>query len=115
MIERIGLTHRWSDAVVIDNLVFVAGHTAEETRGKSLAEQTEEVLAALDDTLVRSGTTKQKLASVQIFLKDISKIAEMNAVWDCWVAEEAAPARATVEAKLASPDLAIEITAVASR
>ncbi len=115
MIERIGLTHRWSDAVVIDKLICVAGHTAEKTRGKSLAAQTEEVLAALDDTLVRAGTTKQKLASVQIFLSDISKIAEMNVVWDRWVAEGAAPARATVEAKLASPDLAIEITAIASR
>jgi len=115
MVERIGLTHRWSDAVVVGNLIFLAGHVADKTMGSTLAEQTAEVLASLDETLARAGVTKSNLASVQIFLSDISRIEEMNVVWDRWVAEGAAPARATVESRLASPEYQIEITAVASR
>ena len=87
----------------------------EKTGGRSLTEQTEEVLALLEETLVDAGSGKDRILSVQIFLTDISKIGEMNAVWDQWVAKGHAPARATVEAKLASPDYGIESTAVAAK
>ena len=76
---------------------------------------TEEVLALLEDTLAQAGSRKERILSVQIFLTDISRIGEMNAVWDKWVAKGHAPARATVEAKLASPGYGIEITAVAAK
>jgi enamine deaminase RidA (YjgF/YER057c/UK114 family) len=39
----------------------------------------------------------------------------MNAVWDEWVAQDAAPPRATVEAKLANPECLIEIVVVAAQ
>lgn len=113
--DRIGLVHRWSDATVVGNLVFIAGHTAEKSLGQSVGSQTREVLALLEQTLVRSGSDKQNLAFVQIFLADISKIDEMNAVWDVWVPVGAAPARATVEARLAHSDYQIEVTAIAVR
>jgi enamine deaminase RidA (YjgF/YER057c/UK114 family) len=115
MIERIGTAARWSDAVIVGNIIFLAGHLAEKTRGGSVTQQTEEVLQALDNTLAKAGVTKKNLASVNIYLADISTINEMNAVWDRWVAADGPPARATVEARLGHPDLAIEITAVASR
>ncbi len=73
------------------------------------------ILALLEETLSDAGSSKERILSVQIFLTDISKIGEMNAVWDQWVAKGHAPARATVEAKLASPDYGIEITAVAAK
>ncbi len=38
----------------------------------------------------------------------------MNAVWDAWVPEGNAPARACGEAKLARPDLQVEIIVVAA-
>lgn len=114
-IERIGLTQRWCDAAIFNGIVFLAGHVAEKTEGRPLGEQTEEVLALLEETLESAGSSKERLLSVQIFLTDISRIGEMNAVWDSWVAPGHAPARATVEAKLASPGDAIEITAVAAK
>lgn len=114
-IERTGLTARWCDAAAFNGIVFLAGHTAEKTLGASLAEQTREVLALLEETLEVAGSAKERLMSVQIFLTDIGKIAEMNAVWDAWVAPGHAPARATVQAALASPGYAIEITAVAAK
>jgi enamine deaminase RidA (YjgF/YER057c/UK114 family) len=39
----------------------------------------------------------------------------MNSVWDAWVPPDAKPARATVEAKLATPAYRVEVQAVAVR
>jgi enamine deaminase RidA (YjgF/YER057c/UK114 family) len=114
-IARIGVTQRWCDAAIFNGIVFLAGHVAEKTEGRSLGEQTTEVLALLEETLEAAGSDKSRILSVQIFLTDISKIAEMNEVWDAWVPKGTAPARATVEAKLASPGHDIEITAVAAK
>lgn len=114
-IERTGLTARWSDSAMFNGIVFLAGHVAEKTQGQPLADQTREVLALLEETLEAAGSGKDRLLSVQIFLTDIGKIAEMNAVWDGWVAPGHAPPRATVGAALASPGYAIEITAVAAK
>lgn len=38
----------------------------------------------------------------------------MNAVWDAWVSPGNAPARATVEAKLAGPQYLVEIGVIAA-
>jgi len=115
MIERIGKAARWSDAVVVNGLVFLAGHVAEETKGRSVLEQTREVLAQLDDTLAQAGSSKAKLVSVTIYLADIAGFDAMNQAWDAWVDSENPPARATVEARLAHPDYAVEMTAIAAR
>ena len=114
-IERIGVTQRWCDAAIFNGIVFLAGHVAEKTEGRPLGEQTEEVLALLEETLEAAGSDKSRILSVQIFLTDISKIAEMNKVWDAWVPAGTAPARATGEAKLATAGHDIEITAVAAK
>jgi enamine deaminase RidA (YjgF/YER057c/UK114 family) len=40
---------------------------------------------------------------------------EMNAVWETWISPGNAPARATVEAKLAAPEYTVEIMVVAAK
>ncbi len=115
MIERIGKAARWSDAVVFNGVVFLSGHVAEETVGGSVLEQTKEVLAQIDDTLAQAGSSKARLLSATIHLADIGQIGEMNAAWDAWVDPENPPARTTVEARLADPGYAVEITVVAAR
>ena len=114
-IERIGLAARYCDAAIFNGIIFLAGHVAEKTEGASLTEQTEEVLALLEDTLAQAGSRKERILSVQIFLTDISKIGEMNAVWDKWVVAGATPGRATVEAKLAAPQFTVEIAVIAAK
>jgi enamine deaminase RidA (YjgF/YER057c/UK114 family) len=47
----------------------------------------------------------------QIVMKDF---AAMNEVWDAWVPEGHAPARACVEARMARPELLVEISVVAA-
>jgi Endoribonuclease L-PSP len=62
-----------------------------------------------------AGTDKSKLLSANIWITDMANFAEMNAVWDAWVSPGNTPARATVEAKLASLDYVVEIMVVAAR
>jgi enamine deaminase RidA (YjgF/YER057c/UK114 family) len=49
-----------------------------------------------------------------IWLADMADFAEMNAVWDAWVPEGHAPARACGEARLARPELRVEIIVTAA-
>ena len=114
-IQRIGVGPRMSKAVVHGDTVYLAGIVTENAKGKSVTEQTKDILAIIDRYLAQAGTDKSKLLSTNIWLSDISKFNEMNAVWDAWVSPGNTPARATVEAKLASPQNTVEIMVVAAR
>jgi enamine deaminase RidA (YjgF/YER057c/UK114 family) len=48
-----------------------------------------------------------------VFLPNIADFDAMNAVYDTWIDPENPAARACVEARLADPDLRVEMTAVA--
>lgn len=106
-INRIEPGPRMSAAVIHGGKVYLAGYVAES--GSTVAEQTRDILRQIDETLAEAGTDKTKLLKVNIWLTDISTIGEMNSVWDQWIVPGKTPARATVEAKLASPDWKIEI------
>lgn len=109
MIERIGAGARLSEVVVHGGIAYLCGVVAELAAGQSVAAQTRDILAQIDEMLAQAGTDKTKMLKVNIWLADIGTIAEMNSVWDTWVVPGKTPARATVEAKLASPQWAVEI------
>lgn len=113
-IKRIGVGPRMSKAVVANGMVYLAGQVADKTAGGTVAAQTKEILAAIDELLAQAGTDKTHLVSVNIWLADMATFAEMNSVWDGWVPQGATPARATVESKLAGPQYAVEIMGVAA-
>ena len=113
-IERIDPGVRFAQAVGYGNLVFLAGHTSDDASA-GVYEQTRDVLAQIDVHLAAAGSDKSRLLSVSIWLPDISTFAEMNRAWDEWVDTANLPARATVEARLASPAYKVEIAAVAAR
>ncbi len=108
-IKRIEPGPRLSEAVVHGGKVYTAGVVAGDAAGKSVAEQTKDILAQIDDLLKQAGSDKSKLLKVNIWLSNIATISEMNSVWDKWVSPGNTPVRATVESKLASPDWAVEI------
>ncbi len=114
-IERKEVGPRMSQIVVHGDTVYLAGVVAQGAKGKSVSEQTKDVLATIDKYLAQAGTDKKKLLSATIYLTDMGKFAEMNAVWDGWVPAGNTPARATVEAKLAAPDYNVEIMVVAAK
>jgi enamine deaminase RidA (YjgF/YER057c/UK114 family) len=114
-IERHETGPRMSKAVVHGDTVYLAGIVADQPKGKSTAEQTKSILSQIDGFLAQAGSDKSKLLSANIWITDMGNFAEMNGVWDAWVSPGNAPARATVEAKLASPDYKVEIMVVAAR
>ncbi len=114
-IERLGTGSRMSMAVVHGNTVYLAGHVAREPAGKSVTEQTADILAQIEQRLIEAGSDKSRLLSAQIWLTDMATFGEMNAVWDGWVVKGQTPARATVRAELATPDYKVEIMVTAAR
>jgi enamine deaminase RidA (YjgF/YER057c/UK114 family) len=114
-IERKEVGPRMSQIVVHGDTVYLAGVVAQANKGKSVTEQTKEILSTIDKYLAAAGSDKSKLLSATIYITDMANFAEMNAVWDGWVSPGNTPARATVEAKLAAPDYKVEIMVVAAK
>ena len=103
---------RMSAAVVHNNTVYLAGQVnGDEPTTKG---QTEAILKKIDSLLAAAGSSKSKLLSTTIYIADMGKFNEMNAAWDAWVDPMNTPARATVEAKLASTKYLVEIMVVAA-
>lgn len=114
-IERKEVGPRMSQIVVHGNTVYLAGVVARDNAGKSVTDQTKEILATIERYLAQVGSDKTKILSTNIWLSDMNTFAEMNAVWDAWVAPGNTPARATVEARLATPAHKVEIMVVAAK
>ena len=111
-IKRLHAGPRMSQAVIHGNTVYLAGQVGRP--GGTVAEQTKDILEAIDKLLAEAGSHKSKLLQTIIWLADMKDFAEMNAVWDKWVDGPNAPARATGEAKLAGPEYLVEILVTAA-
>ena len=108
-LKRINPGKRMSEAVIHNGMAYLAGFVAEAAKGQSVREQTADILAQIDATLKKAGTNKSNIVKANIWLTDISSFAAMNEAWDAWVTPGSAPARATVESKLAAPGYDVEI------
>lgn len=102
-----------SQAVSYGGLVFISGQVADE-RQADLQAQTAAVLAKIDSLLAEAGTHRSKLLSVSVYLPAIGDFDAMNAIYDAWIDPASPPARACVEARLADPNLRLEIAAIAA-
>ena len=111
-ITRYGTGARMSEAVAFNGIIWLAGQVG--APGASVTEQTRQCLAEVDRILAQAGTDKTRILSAQIWLADMANFAEMNAVWDAWVPQGHTPARATGEAKLATPDYLVEVIVTAA-
>lgn len=113
MIARIQPERRMSQAVIHGDTIYLAGQVGEP--GEDVVAQTRTALAEVDALLAQCGSDKSKILSAQVWLADIADFAAMNSVWDAWVDAANPPARATCEAKLATPDYRVEVVVVAAR
>lgn len=103
---------RMSQIVMHSDTIYLAGQVG--TAGDSVADQTRSCLEKIDALLGEVGSDKTRILQTTIWLADMADFAEMNAVWDGWVAEGHAPARACGEAKLARPDFLVEFLVTAA-
>ena len=112
MIERKHMTARMSQINIHGDTVYLAGQVGE---GETVEAQTRDMLASVDRLLEEAGSDRTKILQAVIWLADMADFEEMNAVWDAWVPEGHAPARACGEAVLALPKFKVEVIVTAAR
>jgi enamine deaminase RidA (YjgF/YER057c/UK114 family) len=112
MIERQHTGQRMSKIVKHNGTVYLCGQVG--NAGESVADQTAECLRRVDALLAEAGSSREQILQAIVWVADMADFAEMNAIWDAWVPEGHAPARACGEAKLARPELKVEVIITAA-
>jgi len=111
-IERYGTTRRYSDSVVHAGVVYLV--EVPSVLDADITGQTVNLLDSVERLLAEAGSDKSRLLMVTLYLADMADYDAMNAVWDAWVPEGQAPARACLQAKLANPKFKLEIVLTAA-
>lgn len=114
MIERQQTKQRMSRIVKHNDTIYLCGQVCADAT-KDITEQTQTMLDKVDQLLIEAGSDRKHILSATIYVKDMAEhFAAMNAVWDAWVPEGYAPARACVEASMAREALLVEISVIAA-
>ena len=83
--------------------------------GTTVAEQTRATLEQIEANLSEVGTDKHHIVEAVVYLTDMSKKSEMDAVWMDWIPSDGWPCRACVGTALAPGTLVeVKVTAVTS-
>ena len=106
MIKRIGTTARASKIVKYNGVAYLSGQVAE---GTTIQQQTLDCLGKIDALLLEAGSSRIQMLRATIWLSDMIHFSGLNEIWNEWVPEGHAPARACGEAKLARAELMVEI------
>jgi 2-iminobutanoate/2-iminopropanoate deaminase len=108
----------YSQAVVYNGLVFVAGqlaidpHTGERKRG-SIEEQTEQALKNVSEILKAAGSDLKLVLKMTLFVTDIGLWERVNEVYSRVMGEHR-PARAVIPSRDLHHGFLIEIEAIAA-
>ena len=112
-IQRQEIKQRMSRIVIHNDTVYLCGQVGKDAN-QGITEQTATMLEKVDELLLQAGSDRQHMLSATVYVRDMKDFAAMNEVWDAWVPEGHAPARACVEARMARPELLVEISVVAA-
>ncbi|HEY6808700.1 MAG TPA: RidA family protein [Gemmatimonadales bacterium] len=107
----------YSQAIVVDSLVFTAGQIALDPKttqlaGTTVAEQTERVLANVAAILRAAGVGLDRVVKTTVFLADMADFTAMNEVYAKHFGAHK-PARSTVQAAALPKGARVEIEAIA--
>ena len=111
-IVRKQVAERMSRIVVHNDTVYLCGQVGEP--GTPIKEQAAEMLSRVDTLLKEAKSSREHLLSATVYLSDIRYFEAFNEVWDAWVVPGHPPARACVEARMASPGVFCEVSVVAA-
>lgn len=112
-ITRMETKERMSKIVIHNDTIYLCGQVAEDAT-QEIQEQTRTMLAKVDALLKQAGSDREHILSATIYIKSMDLFSQMNEVWDNWVPQGHAPARACVEASMAREELLVEISVVAA-
>lgn len=111
-IQRHGTTRRYSDSVVHNGTVYLV--EVPSNLEADISAQTQNLLASVEVLLLQAGSDKSRLLMVTIYLADMADYDAMNQIWDAWLPEGCAPARACLQARLANPGFRVEMVVTAA-
>lgn len=106
----------YSQAVVVNGLVFTSGQIAinpasGNVEAETIETQTEQVCTNLKNVLEAAGSSLEKAIKTTCFLKDMNDFAAFNAVYGKYFTEK--PARSCVAAKQLPKDVLVEVEVIA--
>ena len=109
----------YSQAVKVGNFLFVSGQGPINPRTGKIDEtdidaQTRQTLQNVKAIVEASGFLLQDVVKVSIFLKRASDFQKMNEIYKTFF-QQNPPTRTTVQADFVTPDMLIEIDAIACR
>lgn len=110
-IKRYDTDATMSRVTEVGGMLYFSGHVA--AKGETMTEQAQALFARFDELFARFGTDKNHMVMATIYMPDISKKPEFNAVWDQWIDAGQAPARVCVEAGLGDTPYMMEISVIA--
>ena len=107
----------FSAGIKANGFVFASGQVGTDPRtgqaaGPDIAAQTRQAIENLRAVLEAGGSSLDRLVKTTVFLSDMRTFEQMNAVYRELIPEPR-PGRSTVEARLARPELLVEIEGVA--
>ena len=108
----------FSAGIRANGFIFTAGQVGTNPRtgqvlGPDVASQTRQTIANLRAVLEAGGSSLDRLVKTTVFLADVRTFEEMNAVYRELIPEPR-PGRSTVEARLARPEILVEIEGIAT-
>lgn len=108
----------YSQAVRVDNLVFVSGQLPVDPKTGDIVEgtareQTTRVIENLKAILEEAGLSLDRVAKTTIFIKDMNDFSAINEIYASYFTGDKKPARACVEVARLPKDVLIEMEAIA--
>ncbi len=115
MILRKQVNERMSRIVEHNSTVYLAGIVSDD-KTLDIKGQAKRVFEIAEARLEEAGSNKDNILRAEIFVKDIYRdFSDFNEIWDNWVSKENPPARACVEANMASIGTLVEIIFTAAK
>lgn len=107
----------FSAGIRANGFIFTSGQVGSDPRsgqvvGLDVASQTRQTIANLKAVLEAGGSSLDRLVKTTVFLADLRLFDAMNEVYRELIPEPR-PGRSTVEARLARPEILVEIEGIA--
>lgn len=113
--QRLDVNPTYSNIVIYNNTVYLSGQVPWHSAGSDITSQVKEVFELVNINLIKAGSNKCKIISMQIFLKRPEDYKAMNEVFTLWIPEGCAPARNTIcGVSFPNPKWDIEVVVVAA-
>lgn len=104
-----------ADATVVNGTIYMTVIPARTlVAGSTVAEQTAEVFAIIEERLARLGSDKRKIGHVTAWLAHVLDFPAFTEAWNAWVDPQHPPVRACAQVTMANAHIRIEMIVVAS-